>query len=172
MPHDDLRNYMNDHLAGSVVGVKVLERLIEGSESPADTRFFSDLHREIEEDRAVLTQLIERLGGQPSTIRRAGAWITEVLAQVKLRIDDPGGRRLTYLEALEGLALGILGKRALWTVLGAVRGQVPEVAGPDFDSLAVRAQDQHDRVEARRLAAGRLIFDTTPEDKAGQEQAP
>lgn len=158
MAHDALQTYLSDHLAGSVVAVKVLERLGAGADAPEDRQFFAGLQQEIEEDRTVLARLLEQFGGHPSTLRQAGAWVTEVLTQAKLRIDDPSGHRLTYLEALEGLALGILGKRALWRALGASAGQLPELAASDFDRLAARAQDQHDRVEARRIAAARQVF--------------
>jgi hypothetical protein len=163
MGHDELRTYLSDHLAGSVSAVKVLDHLLDGADAPDERQFFGWLRHEIEEDRAVLTQVLERSGGHPSTLRQAGAWVTEMLAQAKLRLDDPSGHRLSYFEALEGLALGILGKRALWRALGAVSAQLPELAGTDLDRLASRAQDQHDRVEGRRLAAARRVLTGDPE---------
>jgi hypothetical protein len=165
MAHDELRTYLSDHLAGSVSALKVLDHLLESADAPEERQFFGWLRHEIEEDRAALTQVLERFGGHPSTLRQAGAWVTEMLSQAKLRIDDPSGHRLAYFEGLEGLALGILGKRALWRALGAVSGQLPELAGTDLDRLASRAQDQHDRVEGRRIAAARRVLAGDPDIK-------
>jgi hypothetical protein len=155
MGYEALQTYMRDHLAGSVVGIKELERLESGAEDTDERQAFASLRQEVEEDRAVLTRLLEAVGGGPSTIREAGARVTDFLTAVKLRTDDPGGRRLEHFERLEGLALGILGKRALWRALGAAAPAIPEFGGTDFDRLAARAQDQHDRVETRRIAAAR-----------------
>ena len=158
MAHEDLQTYLNDHLAGSLMALKVLDRLVAGCEDVADRQFFADLQREIEEDRSVVVRLMERVEGRPGALRQAGAWGAELLAQVKLRLDDPGGNRLAYFEALEGLSLGILGKRALWRALAATARQVPAVGGEDYDRLIARADDQHTRVETRRLAAAPLLF--------------
>jgi hypothetical protein len=168
MAAEELQTYLNDHLAGSVAAVSLLERLIGTSESPAEQEFFRTLKQEIEDDQSTLGSLIQRVGGQESAVRRVGAWITEKFVEVKMRFDDPGGRRLTYLEALETLALGILGKRALWRLLDAVSDDVPDLRGMDFDRLERRAQDQHDRVEARRIEAGRRIFTTVRDETAAR----
>jgi hypothetical protein len=155
MGYEALQTYMRDHLAGSLIGVKELERLEAGAQEPEDRQAFAALRQEVEEDRAVLTRLLEAVGGGSSTIREAGARVADLFTRVKLRADDPGDRRLEHFETLEALALGILGKRALWRALGAAAPRIPEFGGTDFDRLADRAQDQHGRVEIRRVAAAR-----------------
>jgi hypothetical protein len=59
------------------------------------------------------------------------------------------------LEALDALALGIEGKRALWTALAAGAPAVPRLQGVDLNLLQQRAQQQRERVEVWRLEAAR-----------------
>ena len=159
MANDELQTYINDHLGGSAAAVEMLEHLIGAAGDDADERrFFETLRAEIEADRKTLEQLLERVGGHRSAIRQVGGWLGEKLVSLKMRWDDPGGRRLNYLQALETLALGVLGKRALWRVLGSTAGALPVLRGVDFAQLEARAQDQHDRLDARRIAAGRRLF--------------
>jgi hypothetical protein len=65
-------------------------------------------------------------------------------------------------EALETLALGILGKLALWRALAVVAATDARLRGLDFDSLAARAQAQHARVEERRIEAALTAFKAAP----------
>jgi hypothetical protein len=158
MASDQLHTYMNDHLAGALAGVTILERLIAATEEAAEQQALGDLLVEIQEDRGTLQYLLERSGGHRSAWRKASGWVGATATAVKLRMDDPGGHRLSRFEALEMLALGILGKRALWRALAALGPGVPALHGVDFRLLEQRARDQHDRVDARRLALGRTIF--------------
>jgi hypothetical protein len=73
-----------------------------------------------------------RLRISPTPHRKAMAWMGEKLAEIKLRLDDPGCGPLHLLEALEAIAIGIEGKRALWRALAAARisGLSPHHPGP------------------------------------------
>lgn len=152
MEHEGLRTYLNDHLGGATGALQLLEHLADSAESPADKQFFVNLHAEISEDRDILKGLIEKTGKQPSGLRQAGGWIAAKVGQLKLAVDNTAAGTLDHFEALEILSLGILGKRALWRALATV-AHLPELHGLDLPRLEARALDQHDRVEARRLAA-------------------
>jgi hypothetical protein len=80
---------------------------------------------------------------------------------LKLRRRAAGG--LGTFEALEALALGILGKLALWRALAVSAAADARLRGVDFDHLAARAQAQHARVEERRLEAARVVLRAVPE---------
>jgi hypothetical protein len=155
---EGLTTYLNDHLAGSVVAIELLDHLREISRGTERERLFAALRAEIDDDRAVLLGLLRQLGGKESRMRKAAAWLTEKLGEAKLRLDDPGSGELGLLEALESLGLGILGKLALWRALEAAREHVPELRKTDFVRLQSRAQTQHDRVEAERLRVARTAF--------------
>lgn len=152
MEHEGLWTYLNDHLGGASGALQLLQHLADSAESPADKQFFLELHGEISEDNRILKGLIEKTGKQPSGLRQAGGWIAAKVGQLKLAVDNPVGGTLDHFQALEVLALGILGKRALWRALGTV-AHLPELQGLDLPQLEARALGQHDRVEARRVAA-------------------
>jgi hypothetical protein len=151
-----LTTYLNDHLAGSVVALELLDYLT-GLE-PTDRPVLAALRTEVEEDQVVLKQLLERVGGKESQLRKAGAWISEKLGQAKLRWDDPNTSDLRRLEALETLALGIQGKLALWRALSAIARQVPQLATIDLPRLQQRAIDQFGRVDALRIQAAQAAL--------------
>lgn len=157
MSKNVLTTYLNDHLAGSVAALELLDLLL--STRPADEQEpYSTLQGEIEEDQRVLQQLIEQLGGKESRVRKAAAWLTEKLGRAKFQFDDEGHGELRTMEALEALGLGIQGKLALWRVLDAVAVSTPELRALDFPRLQERALDQFARVDRLRLQAARRAF--------------
>lgn len=160
MSIENLTTYLNDHLAGSVVAIQLIEHLADLSEGTEREAFFLTLRDEIEEDQEVLKQLLRALGGKESRTRNAAAWLTEKVGQAKLKLDDPGSGQLRLLEALEMLGLGIEGKLALWHALSIAAEQVAPIRQLDLRQLELRARDQHDRVEAQRLQAARAAFGT------------
>ena len=149
MSSDSLATYLNDHLAGSVAALELLDHLlkdgIEGSGELARVR------AEIEQDQQTLRQILADVGGKESSVRKAAAWLSEKLGQAKLRWDAREHGALRSLEALEALALGIQGKAGLWRALAAIAGSVQILRKFDFSRLEQRAAGQFDRVDAIRL---------------------
>jgi hypothetical protein len=156
-----LVTYLNDHLAGSVAALELLDRLIEHPAEPDDRSFFSALRDEIAADQQVLRQLIDQLGSGESHIRKAAGWLAEKATGFKLRWDDPDDEGFRRFEALEALSLGTHGKRALWQALAAMTSRPGPVDQLDLDGLIRRADDQHIAVERRRLAAASRAFAET-----------
>lgn len=155
---EHLSDYLNDHLAGSVGALELLDRLIETYEGKPLEKFFRDLRQDIESDQAQLKELMQKLGVGESTVRKAGAWLAEKLSRPKIDLengsqDDPG-----LFLALEALILGITGKRSLWRALHAASRAVPALARVDYSGLEKRAIEQCERVEARRLEVARTVF--------------
>ena len=158
---DPLATYVHDHLAGAVAAINVLEALRDQHDGEPLSQFAAGLLVEVEADRAVLQGLAERLGARSSGLKEAAAWLGEKVSRVKLRGRAAGG--LATLEALEALALGILGKLALWRALAVVTAAEARLRGVDFEHLAARAQAQHARVEERRLQIARMALPAAPE---------
>ncbi|HEX5760565.1 MAG TPA: hypothetical protein VF121_15370 [Thermoanaerobaculia bacterium] len=150
---DPLATYLQDHLAGSVLAVDLLEALRGEHAGEPLGELAAGLLVEVEADRTVLQGLVERVGAGPSPIKEAAAWLGEKVSRLKLHRDAAG--ELGAFQALEVLALGILGKRALWRALAAAAPADERLRGLDFAHLATRAQAQHDRVEEQRLASAR-----------------
>ena len=153
-----LNTYLNDHIAGSVAALELLDHLISRHE--ADRGLLTELRRQIEEDQQILMRLLQDLGGKESVVRKAAAWLTEKLGQAKLLIDDSGSGELRTLEALEALALGIQGKLALWRALASVQDVIPQLASLDQARLQSRALDQFNQAERLRLEAARRALRT------------
>jgi hypothetical protein len=57
---------------------------------------------------------------------------------------------------LEGLVMGVTGKKLLWRALAAVK--LPQLNGYNFEELQHRAEQQVARIEAERISAVRQTF--------------
>ena len=150
MAHEFLTTYLNDHLAGAQAALEILDllRRLDGS------TVWEEIDREIRTDREELEELVRSANSRPSTLRRAAAWTAEKLAELKIHVDDPSsGGAFRRLELIEALALGIDGKRALWTALQTASERMPELKSLDYDILIARAEEQRSVVELRRLEA-------------------
>ena len=144
---DPLATYLNDHRAGAAGAIELLEALAERHSGRDLGRFAADLLVEIRDDRAILDGLVEAVGSA-SVLKEAAAWLGEKMSRLKLPGHDEHG--LGTFEALEALLVGITGKRSLWGALALLPD--PRVKGPDYARLIARAEEQIERVDARRLA--------------------
>jgi len=151
MADKHLTTYLNDHLAGSVVALELLDHLNAAHSESELGAFFKQLSSDIAADRDELQGLMERLDIGESRTRKASAWLTEKMTELKLRFDDPKGGPLRLFESLEALSLGIEGKRSLWIALIAVAEKSPSLRILDYERLRQRAEEQRDRVESLRL---------------------
>ena len=150
-----LHTYLNDHLAGSVAAIELLEKVTEHHSEDRFGEVFSDWRNDIQADQETLRNLIRKLGAEESAIRKAGAWMAEKFSRIKIGdLDNSAG----LLQALEALALGITGKRLLWRSIGAIAQNFAALQGTDFGALEKRAQDQFERVETLRLEMAREAF--------------
>ena len=155
MADDYIATYLNDHLAGSVVAVELMENLetVYAGQPIAD--FIAKLRADIEVDIRELEDLMGHLQISESRTRKASAWLTEKFTQLKLRLDDPAHGDLRLFESLEALSLGIEGKRSLWLALSAAAELSPQLRIADYQRLQQRAEEQRARVEDQRLELAR-----------------
>lgn len=155
---DELSDYLNDHLAGSVGALELLDRLVETYADKPPGRFFRELRDDIRRDQEALEELIAKLGFKESAVRKASAWIAEKFSRSKIDLEAESKPDLGLFLALEALVLGITGKRSLWRALGAASRTRPALARLDYSGLEKGAIDQCERVEARRLEIARAVF--------------
>ena len=165
-----LSTYLNDHLAGSVAALELLEHLAKNYPDSSLESFFAELHADISADQDVLRDLLNTFGEKESTIRKAGAWLAEKLGRAKLNLDEHQVTGVGVLEALEGLVLGITGKGLLWRALSAASQTMPQLKGPDYAELEQRAVAQRNRVEEKRIAAARNAFREQPDATAAKRK--
>lgn len=153
---DALAVYLHDHLAGSNFGIELLKNLHQEHASEPLGQFASAELAELEREREVLEQIIERVGVKAPALKEAATWFAEKISRFKLSHASSG--EFGTFEALEALGLGISGRIALWRTLAAIAPANERVRGPDFDALAARAEEQYERVEERRVElAGRAF---------------
>ncbi len=157
---EQLSDYLNDHLAGSIGALELLDRLVEACQGKPLERFFRDLRKEIHQDQEQLRELMQKLGVGENAARKAGAWIAEKLSRPKIELGEGSKKEAGIFLALEALVLGITGKRSLWRALQAASRTVPGLARLDYSGLEERAIEQCERVEARRLEIARGVFQT------------
>lgn len=157
---DHLATYLNDHLTGARFAVEMLGRLRDSTKDALFRRRLAELLQQIEDDRAVLQDLVERLGAPRNAIKEAGAWLAEKASRIKLHTPDE--EPLSTFETLEALSLGVLGKLKLWQALSLVSSDEPLLSGLNYGELSSRARVQHDQLEAYRLeAAQAALLDTS-----------
>jgi hypothetical protein len=143
---DSLGTYLHDHLAGSNFAVELLEFLRDQHSGEALGASAAALLEEIEQDRETLQEIIGRVDSGAPLMKEAAAWVSEKLSEWKL-----GRGAFGTFEALEALALGILGKLALWQALETIADADIRLRGVDFSQLAARAKRQHSQAEQLRL---------------------
>jgi len=156
MSKQHLETYLNDHLAGSVTALELLEYLEKEQGGRILEHSLAALRAEIAEDRKHLEALMKQSGISTSLVRKAVAWLAEKGAEIKLRANDPDRGALLLLEALDALSIGIEGKRLLWKALAAAG--LPGPPATAYTALEHRAQDQRGRVETMRLHAARTAL--------------
>jgi hypothetical protein len=155
---EHLSIYLNDHLAGAVAALELVEHLAKNYPDTTLETFFAELHKDISADQDLLRDLLHTFGAKESTVRKAGAWVAEKVGRMKFGISENEVSGTGLLEALEGLALGITGKQLLWRALRSASEVMPQLQGLDYAHLEERAREQRARVEEKRLAAAREAF--------------
>jgi hypothetical protein len=152
----ELDSYLNDHLAGSISALGVIAHWAEVNKGEPLGGFFMEIEREIKADQDTLRDIMRTLGVEESKVRKAGAWAAEKVGRARLIIagDEPGSLGLVL--TLEGLIMGVTGKKLLWRALSATK--LPQLNGYDFEELQRRAEQQVERIEAERISALRQAF--------------
>src|SRR6266487_6702130 len=152
----DLDSYLNDHLAGSISALELIAHWKEVHKGEPLGSFFVETEREIKADQDTLHDVMRSLGVEESKVRQAGAWAAEKVGRARLMIagDEPGSLGLVL--TLEGLIMGITGKKLLWRALAAAN--LPQLSGYDFKELERRAEQQIERTETERIRAARQAF--------------
>ena len=156
MSTDPLATYLQDHLAGATGAVELLEMLVKEHGGKPLGEVAAKLLDEVREDQATLQSLAEKDGEGVSIFKDAAAWVGSKVGRVKLGRSAAG--ELGTLETLETLALGILGKLALWEALREAVPSRAELADVDLATLIARALWQHATAEGLRLEVARTAL--------------
>jgi hypothetical protein len=147
--------YLHDHLAGAAMAIDLLEAMRDKHPADALGDFATTMLAEVEADRTTLKNLADRIGSGSSQLKELTAWLSEKVSRIKLNRDS---HSLATFEALEFLALGVLGKLALWNALRMLAPGDARLREIDLDRLAARAQAQHANIEEKRLAEATIVL--------------
>jgi hypothetical protein len=145
--------YLNDHLAGSTVARELSRRSLGSNRGTPYEPFLSGLAQEIVEDRRSLLATMDALGVRVDRFKAAAAWGGEKLGRLKLNGQLRGYSPLSRVVELEGLALGVHGKRGLWISLGELARDRPVLVADELLVLRQRAESQLEGLETHRIQA-------------------
>ena len=148
--------YLNDHLAGSTTGLALARRALSSNRGTPFEPFLETLAEQIAEDRTTLQQVMRALDVGEDHVKKLAALAAERVGRLKLNGSLLSYSPLSRLVELEGLALGVTGKLAMWRVLQELDD--PRLAQFDLPGLAERAEAQRDGIELQRLEAARLAL--------------
>jgi hypothetical protein len=152
----DLDSYLNDHLAGAISALELIAHWAEVHKGEPLGRFFVEIEREIKADQNTLRDVMRILGVEESKVRKAGAWAAEKVGRARLIVagHEPGSLGLVL--TLEGLIMGVTGKKLMWVALDAAK--LRRLNTYNFEQLQRRAEQQIERIEAERISAVRQAF--------------
>jgi hypothetical protein len=152
----ELDSYLNDHLAGSVSALELIEHWVQLHEGKPLGAFFSDIETEVRADQDTLRGVMSRLDINESSVRKAGAWAAEKVGRARMIIAGSEAGSLGLVLTLEGLIMGIVGKKLLWRALATAN--FPQLNTYDFEKLQRGAEQQIERIEAERVCAISHMF--------------
>jgi hypothetical protein len=150
--------YLNDHLAGATVGRELARRAASSNRGSDYGRCLELLASDLDEDRDTLREIMRALGAPVDQLKVLGGWAAEKLGRLKLNGRLLGYSPLSRVIELEGLALGIRGKLALWRALELLEPERPELGTFELPHLIARAERQLNEVESYRLRAAAEAF--------------
>jgi hypothetical protein len=155
--------YLNDHLAGSTLGMDLARRVARAERDWAGGETLATIAGEIEQDRTALLELMAALRVPVRRYKTAAAWVAEKVSRLK-----PNGRLLhrsplTRVVELEMLRLGVTGKASGWRTLRSLADGDARLDSARLDELLNRARRQAQQLERLRVRAAAEAFgDTQP----------
>jgi hypothetical protein len=153
--------YLNDHLAGATGGLELARRTAKANPDGPLGAFLRRLAGEIADDREALVRIMETLEVGRDRVKVASGWTAEKIGRLKPNGRLTGYSPLSRVLELEGLIVGVNGKRALWQSLLGLAPHEPRLDATTLERLADRAESQaeelrrHHRPAAAEAFAGR-----------------
>jgi len=150
-----LATYLREHLSGSDAAILVLERVRRSNAGTKEGSLFASLYDQIQHERDMLRTLLSELGESSLSPKRVATKVTGSLLGAVA-----GGQRndLSLFRTLEGLAIGVQGKRCMWRALQSVDQGFMAASPQRFVELEVLAMRQWEAIEERRLSLVPELF--------------
>ncbi|MDH6622224.1 hypothetical protein M2271_000011 [Streptomyces sp. LBL] len=150
---DLLGIYLNDHLAGAMLGVDRARLLAEAEaeRDPALADAVRPVADEIAEDRASLLTIMRSLEVPVRRYKIVAGRLAERMGRLKANGRIVGRSPLSPMLELELLRLGVEGKAAGWRTLRRLADADPRLDSGHLDTLLERARRQLETLEQLRL---------------------
>jgi hypothetical protein len=145
--------YLNDHLTALTAGVELSKRSAGSNEGAVLGDFLAEAASQVDAEKAVLLDLMERLSVRRDHVKQLAGWSGEKLGRLKLNGRLTGYSPLSRVTELEALLLITRMTAALWRGLVPVLGGDPDFGDLDLQARAANADALADRVEEHRVAA-------------------
>lgn len=155
---DHLETYLQDHRAGAEMGSDLARRLAEENRDTPCEDFLLGLAQEIEQDVAMLEDIMERYGISASLLKTAGAKVGEKLARMKPNDRLTSYSPLSRVLELEGLRSGVQGKLGLWDSLAQIAAQDDRLNEDEIAACVARAEAQLEGLREHHRMAAREAF--------------
>jgi hypothetical protein len=146
--------YMNDQLAAGVLWRELARRAARENQGDPGGQPLAELAREIAADVERFREMMRVLGIPERRLKTAGAVAAERVGRLKLNGRLFGYSSLSRFVELDFLAMGIEGKKILWSNLRDLARLAEHLPQIDFDELIERAERQRAMIEALRQRAG------------------
>lgn len=150
---DYLKIYLEDHYAGATAGLELARRTAGANSGTPYGPVLERVAREIEQDRDSLRAIMTQLGVSPDRLKMAGAWAGEKAGRLKLNGHLTSYSPQSRVIEIEGLVVGVTGKRCLWAALRHIAPQEARLDAEELDRLIGRADRQLGELEELRLTA-------------------
>lgn len=148
-----LGTYLNDHLAGSGVGLRLARRCAEENADNDFGPILQQLADEIEEEQKLLRRIISLLELPVNPLKKAAGAMLAHAGALKFNNKVFSYSPLSRLLELEALLIGVLGKRCLWQTLELVATEEPALTEFDFSALRERSDRQMSQLGQLRMQA-------------------
>lgn len=150
--------YLNDQLAAGTLWRELAKRAERNNRGTESGDVLAGVATAITEDVQTFRSIMRRLGVRPNPGKVALGLAAERVARLKLNGQWKSYSPLSRFIELETLAMGIEGKKILWSTLRDLAGLARRLPDIDFDALIERAAQQRAAVEPWRRQAGVEAF--------------
>lgn len=155
-----LNIYLNDHLALMVGEVELAARCRSSNRGTPLGDFLQRLEVEVAAQQSIVGDVIHRLGGCESMVKKGAAWFAEKLGRFKLNDALLSYSDLSRVIELEALAAAAQERVALWDTLDSVAGADERLAGISFSFFCDQSRTHLDELwQRKRYAASQAFAD-------------
>ncbi|MEU6982550.1 hypothetical protein ABZ946_03890 [Streptomyces sp. NPDC046324] len=164
--------YLNDHLAGSAAGVRLIRRIVDGQRHTGAGQALDAVARQIEEDQRSLRGIMRDLDVPVKPLREIVGRIGEKMGRLKLNGRLLSRSPLSDVVELEAMLLGVEGKAACWRALRALAETRSGFDTTDLDRLLARAEEQSRTLDDIRRRRSAEVFGAELAPSATEEHHP